>query len=150
MTTVRHIPPPPPRLRPVKGVTGFAPPRQRVRAKQAQIAVTNLRLRTFIGFNPDEKLKKQDVVINACIQFQTQAGIYQDRVDDALDYKKVTKKIIDAVETGRFLLLEKLVGDVIDICADPDEVIYARVTVEKPHALRFADSVSVTMEYRRD
>ncbi|WP_350609694.1 dihydroneopterin aldolase, partial [Pseudoalteromonas sp. 41-MNA-CIBAN-0057] len=35
----------------------------------AIINVTNLRLRTFIGFNPDEREKKQDVVINLEIHY---------------------------------------------------------------------------------
>ena len=35
----------------------------------AIIHVTNLRLRTFIGFNPDEREKKQDVVINLEIHY---------------------------------------------------------------------------------
>ena len=69
---------------------------------------------------------------------------------DALNYKTITKKIISTVENGRFLLLEKLVGDVLDICAEPAEVTKARVTVDKPHALRFADSVSLTMEYNNN
>ena len=138
------------RLQPVSGVNGIAPPTHKVCAKQAEINISNLRLRTFVGFNPEEKAKQQDVVINASIHYQTQPGIYQDRVEDALNYKTITKKIISTVENGRFLLLEKLVGDVLDICAEPAEVTKARVTVDKPHALRFADSVSLTMEYNNN
>ena len=150
MTSIRTINPSPPRLKPVRGVTGFAPPKKRVLAKIADITITNLRLRTYVGFNPDEKSKKQDIIINAQIQFQTRPGIYQDRVCDSMNYKVITKKIIATVEEGRFLLLEKLVSDVIDICADPNGVIYAQVRVDKPHALRFADSVSLTMEYHQE
>ena len=138
------------RLVPVKGVSGIAPPSKKVCAKSAEINITNLRLRTFVGFNPEEKTKQQDVVINARIRYQTQPGIYQDRVEEALNYKTITKKIISTVENGRFLLLEKLVGDVLDICAEPVEVTHASVTIDKPHALRFADSVSLTMEYKND
>ena len=36
----------------------------------ATIRIVNLRLRTFIGFNPDEREKQQDVVINAEIEHQ--------------------------------------------------------------------------------
>jgi D-erythro-7,8-dihydroneopterin triphosphate epimerase len=54
------------------------------------------------------------------------------------------------VEEGRFLLLEKLVADVLAICSDHSSVIAARVTIDKPHALRFADSVSLTLEHRAE
>ena len=65
----------------------------------------------------------------------------------ALNYKSITKAVIRHVETGRFLLLEKLVGDILTICTEHEAVSWASVTVEKPHALRFADSVSITLEY---
>ncbi|MCP4077542.1 MAG: dihydroneopterin triphosphate 2'-epimerase [Gammaproteobacteria bacterium] len=113
----------------------------------ATIRIHNLRLRTFIGFNPEEREKKQDIVITIIIRYQLNDGILADIVEDALDYKTVTKKVIDHVEQERFLLLEKLVSDVLAIgCAHPS-VNHVHVTVEKPHALRFADSVSLSLEY---
>lgn len=113
----------------------------------ATIKISNLRLRTFIGFNPDEKAKQQDVVINIEIQYPADKAYTSDSVDDALNYKTVTKKVIERVENGRFLLLEKMVGDVLAICSEHCRVNYARVTIDKPHALRFADSVSLSLEY---
>ena len=65
----------------------------------------------------------------------------------ALDYKLISKAIIRHVEDGRFLLLEKLVNDLLQICTTDPAVTRARVTVDKPHALRFADSVSLTLEF---
>jgi D-erythro-7,8-dihydroneopterin triphosphate epimerase len=116
----------------------------------AIIRVTNLRLRTFIGFNQDEREKQQDVVINFEIQYPAENAYETDNVDDALNYKVITKKIISHVENGRFLLLEKLVADVLDICSEHAWVKFASVTIDKPHALRFADSVSLTLEKHCD
>jgi D-erythro-7,8-dihydroneopterin triphosphate epimerase len=62
----------------------------------------------------------------------------------------ITKAIIEHVEEGRFLLLEKLVNDLVGICSRDPAVNRAMVTVDKPHALRFADSVSLTLVYDRD
>lgn len=112
----------------------------------AIINITNLRLRTFIGFNPEEKEKQQDIVINVEIHYPAGAPCLQDKVENALDYKHITKKIIQHVEEGRFLLLEKLVADVVEISSEPERVTYVKVKIDKPHALRFADSVSVTFE----
>ena len=114
----------------------------------ATINIRNLRLRTFIGFNPDEMEKQQDVVINIEINYAMGEGVLQDKVEDALDYKVITKKVIEHVSDGRFLLLEKLVGDVLAICSDHPAINHARVSIDKPHALRFADSVSLALEYR--
>lgn len=115
---------------------------------EATINVTNLRLRTFIGFNPEEMAKKQDVVVNLQIRYALQPAVFGDSVEDALNYKTVTKAVIECVEQGRFLLLEKLVADVLQICSRHPDITHSRVSIEKPHALRFADSVSLTMEYQ--
>lgn len=74
----------------------------------AIINITNLRLRTFIGFNPEEQQKQQDIVINAEILYTATHLCLSDNVDNALNYKLITKKIIQHIEEGRFLLLEKL------------------------------------------
>ncbi len=114
----------------------------------AIINITNLRLRTFIGFNQEEQEKQQDVVINAEIHYPASHLCLSDSVDNALNYKNIAKTIIKLVENGRFLLLEKLVAETLAICAAHDWVRYAKVTIDKPHALRFADSVSLTLEHQ--
>lgn len=116
----------------------------------AIINVTNLRLRTFIGFNQEEMDKQQDVIVNAEIHYPVNHLALKDKVDNALDYKVITKKIIELVEKGRFLLLEKLAGDILSICMESESVQYSKVRIDKPHALRFADSVSITLEDRVD
>ena len=119
-------------------------------AQIATINIRNLRLRTYIGFNPDEMEKQQDVVINIQIRYEITDKVLQDKVEEALNYKTVTKQVITHVEQGRFLLLEKLVADILAISCEHPSVRHTQVTVDKPHALRFADSVSLTLEYTAD
>ena len=116
----------------------------------AIINIKNLRLRTFIGFNPEEREKQQDIVINIEIRYAVNEAALEDQVDEALNYKTITKRVIALVEAGRFLLLERLVRDVLAICCEHPDVRSARVTIDKPHALRFADSVSLTLEYQAE
>lgn len=118
-----------------------------MKPSNAVITIRNLRLRTYIGFNADERVKKQDVVINIEIRYAISEAALRDEVDEALNYKMVTKRVIEHVENGRFLLLEKLVADVLALCSEHLSVRSARVTIDKPHALRFADSVSLSLEY---
>ncbi|MFY8326956.1 dihydroneopterin triphosphate 2'-epimerase [Pseudoalteromonas sp. ZZD1] len=113
----------------------------------AIINVTNLRLRTFIGFNPEEREKKQDVVINLEIHYPAEQACETDEVDQALNYKVITKEVINIVENGHFLLLEKLVAEILAACHSHHSVHYAKARVDKPHALRFADSVSLTLDW---
>ena len=121
-----------------------------MRPSHATINISNLRLRTFIGFNPEELDKKQDVVINIEIRYAISDAALEDHVHGALNYKSITKEVIRYVEQGSFLLLEKLVADVLEICSSHRDVLFSRVTIDKPHALRFADSVSLSLEYEAE
>ena len=116
----------------------------------ATIRIKNLRLRTYIGIKEDEILNKQDVVINVKIQYDAHEATDSDDMDDALNYKVITKRIIKLVEDNRFSLLEKLTSDVLAIAAEHPWVKHAEVEVDKPHALRFADSVSLCLSCSKE
>ncbi|TKB47728.1 dihydroneopterin triphosphate 2'-epimerase [Thalassotalea mangrovi] len=117
---------------------------------EARIDIINLRLRTYIGFNPEELTKQQDIVINAQIFYPASNACQSDQEAEALNYKTITKKIISHVEDGHFNLLEKLTADLLAIVMEAPIVSRATVQVEKPHALRFADSVSLTLTGQRE
>ncbi|WP_167610797.1 dihydroneopterin aldolase [Maribellus sediminis] len=116
----------------------------------AIIRVKNLLIRTYIGFNPEELINKQDVVINIEIETDIpEAALEADEPDDIFDYKTVTKKVISLVQEGQFKLLEVLTKKILDLVMEDERVTWAKVEVDKPHALRFAESVSLQMEARR-
>lgn len=115
----------------------------------ALIKIKNLRLRTYIGINDDEIANKQDVVINARIQYSAVAAVNSDDMANALNYRTITKQIITLVENNRFALLEKLTADVLALASAHPSVSFAEVEIDKPHALRFADSVSLTLSINK-
>jgi len=116
----------------------------------ARIKIKDLLLRTYIGFNPDELVNKQDVVINIEIETEiSKKAMEADEPVDILDYKTITKKVIKLVQEGRFKLLEVLTQKILDLIMKDEKVQWARVEVDKPHALRFAESVSLSMECKR-
>jgi len=134
----------------MKSVQPIKPMPAAAALSEARINISNLRLRTYIGFNPEEKAKQQDVIINAEIRYRADEAYRSDDETDALDYKVITKRMISHIEEGRFHLLEKLTADLVAIATESEQVTFAEVRVDKPHALRFADSVSVTLSAARD
>jgi D-erythro-7,8-dihydroneopterin triphosphate epimerase len=113
----------------------------------AIIRVKNLLIRTFIGFNADELKDKQDVIINYTIEVDVpEKALQQDEPDEIYDYKTITKKVIKMVQEGKFKLLEVLTKRILDVIMEDKRVTWAKVEVDKPHALRFAQSVSFEME----
>ena len=115
----------------------------------ATIRIKNLRLRTYIGIKEEEISNRQDVLINAVIQYDAGDAIRRNEIDAALNYRTITKRIIQRVETERFALLERMTWEVLEIVMDDPKVLEATVEIDKPGALRYADSVSVSLTARR-
>ena len=115
----------------------------------ARIRIKNLRLRTYIGIKEEEINNRQDVVINATILYPADNAVEINQIEHALNYRTITKAIISHVESNRFALLERLTQEVLDIVMDNEQVRYAEVEVDKPHALRFSESVSITLSAAR-
>ena len=111
-----------------------------------KIHIKNLLLRTIIGINPDERVKKQDVIINLTLFTDHTAAGESDHIDDATNYRTITKQIIELVEESKFQLVEKMATEISRICLADVRVSRAIVKVEKPGALRFAESVGVTVD----
>ncbi len=121
----------------------------KIKTQIATIHIKNLRLRTFIGFNEEEKTKKQDVIVNLQLDYDATTAAQTDSVNDACNYKVLTKQIIALVESQSFDLLEKMAGDIMDLVTGLEKVLAAKIEIDKPHALRFADSVSIKMNYEK-
>jgi len=116
----------------------------------ATIRIKNLRLRTHIGIKDDEIKNRQDVVINAVIRYRADNAVEFNHIEQALNYRTITKEVIALVEDRRFLLLERMTREVLDLIMGHQQVLTAQVEIDKPHALRFSDSVSITLSDSRE
>jgi D-erythro-7,8-dihydroneopterin triphosphate epimerase len=115
----------------------------------AIIKITNLHLSAIIGCNDWERIKKQQILINISMEFDPYPAIDRDDLNLTLDYRSIKKRIIAEVENSSFMLLEKLTNHILEIIMSNASVLSATVRVDKPKALRFADSVSVELSAKR-
>ena len=111
-----------------------------------KIIIKDLLVRSIIGINPEERIKKQDVLVNMILFADIRQAAQSDDIDDAVNYKAITKRVIDHVENSSDFLVEKLVSDIARIVLTEFDVARIRVRVEKPGALRFAQSVGIEVE----
>lgn len=112
----------------------------------AILSIKNLTISTFIGFNPEELIIKQNVVINLRIEVTVPTvALKSDEPIEIYDYKTLTKQVIALVQDGKFKLLEVLTKKILDLIMQDRRVLRATVEVDKPQALRFTDSVSFEM-----
>ncbi|MFP6903848.1 MAG: dihydroneopterin aldolase [Verrucomicrobiota bacterium] len=116
-----------------------------------RIYIRDLALRCIIGIFPHEREKMQDVIINVTLDCEShRAAAQSDDIADAVDYKAITKEIIDLVEPSSFKLLESMAGAIVSLTLDHPRVLCSTVCIDKPGALRFARSVAVELTRSRD
>jgi D-erythro-7,8-dihydroneopterin triphosphate epimerase len=113
------------------------------------IEIKDLLLRTILGTNPEERVNRQDVLINLTLFADTRRAGESDDIAETVNYKCVTKQVIALVEGSQFLLVEKMAAEIARVCLADERVQRVRVSVEKPGAIRFARSVGVTIERSR-
>lgn len=113
------------------------------------ILIRDLLVRGIVGINDWERVKKQDILINLEITYDLAAAGASDDVEDTLNYRTLTKAIIHHVESSEPYLVESLATRIARIAVEHGAE-RVRVRVEKPGALRFAESVGVEIERSRD
>jgi FolB domain-containing protein len=114
--------------------------------KEDQILIKDLLLRGIIGINDWEREKKQDILVNIVLFGDLRPAGRSDHIEDSINYRTVTKKVINHVEGGDRHTVEALATDIARLCLEAPGVRRVRVRLEKPGALRFARSVGVEIE----
>lgn len=114
-----------------------------------RILIRDLALRCIIGLCPEEREKKQDVIINVVMATDLRAAGTSDDLNDTVDYKTIKLDILGFVENSSFHLIESLAEGIAGICLRDSKVQSATVTIDKPGALRFCKSVAVETTRKR-
>lgn len=115
-----------------------------------RIIITDLQTRCIVGVNEDERRSRQDVTINLSIHGDFRTAGRTDRIEDAIDYRALKKRVLGLVENSQYFLLEALVEAVAGECLATPGVRKVQVRIDKPSALRFARSVAVEIERERE
>ena len=114
-----------------------------------KIFIRDLALRCIIGIYPEERVEKQDIVINVEMHCDLRKAGRSDDLNDTVDYKAIKKAILKLVEESGFQLIESLAESIADIALADEKVKQVVVTIDKPGALRFCKSVAVEIERKR-
>ena len=115
------------------------------------IEIKDLLVAGILGINPEERLKPQDILVNVRLWVDTRPAARSDSIDDAVNYRSISKAIIAHIEGGAPGLVERLTDELATLCLDSDpRIAEVEISVEKPGALRFARSVGVTVRRRRE
>lgn len=116
-----------------------------------KIFIRNLMVRGILGINEEERQNRQDILVNITMEADTRPAGESEAIEDAVNYRSVAKTVIAHLESGQPKLVERLVKEIAQITFESDVRIQAvEVTVEKPGAVRFAESVGISIYRTRE
>ncbi|HPG94593.1 MAG TPA: dihydroneopterin aldolase [Dokdonella sp.] len=113
------------------------------------VFIEDLRIETVIGIYDWERRIRQVVALDIEMRFDNTRPAATDRIEDTLDYKAVSKRLIAFVESSEFQLVETLAERCATIILDEFEVSHVRLRLAKPGAVRGSRSVGVQIERQR-
>ena len=108
-----------------------------------KVLISNLQVETIIGIFDWEREVKQVVSIDLEMEFDNKKAAKSDDIKDALDYKKVGKRITTFVKKSKYKLVERLAEQIAKIVIKEFPVSSVTVSLMKPGAMRGSESVGI-------
>ena len=110
------------------------------------VYIRDLQVSTIIGIFDWERQIKQTVSIDLEMATDISRAAASDRIDDALNYKSIGKRITSFVEASDYQLVETLAENIAAIVRDEFGVKWLRLRLSKPGALRGSADVGLVIE----
>jgi dihydroneopterin aldolase len=115
-----------------------------------KVFIENLTVETVIGIFDWEREIRQAVSLDLEMDFDIRAAAASDRIEDTLDYKAVSKRLINFIEQSEFQLVESLAEQCAAIVLDEFPVSRLKLKLSKPGAVRGSSAVGVEIERSRE
>ncbi|MBT5217770.1 MAG: dihydroneopterin aldolase [Gammaproteobacteria bacterium] len=111
-----------------------------------KIVLTELKMETVIGIWEWEKRNPQTILIDLEMQTDIKKASETDSIEDALDYKAITKRIKNFTQNNTFELIETLAEKLSQVILHEFNVSWLRLSVSKPFAIRDSKNVGLIIE----
>jgi dihydroneopterin aldolase len=114
------------------------------------IFLSGLTTDCIIGIWEWERRVKQKVVIDLEMAADIRRAAATDSIEDTLDYKRVSKRLLQFVGESSFQLVETLTERIAQIVVTEFGVPWVRVRLNKQGAIRGSRDVGIQIERRRE
>jgi len=111
-----------------------------------RVFIEDLRVETIIGIFDWEREIRQVVSIDLEMEFDIAKAAQSDAIEDTLDYKSVSKRLIHFIEDSEFQLVEALAEHCAAIVLEEFPINWLRLKLGKPGAVRGSSAVGVIIE----
>jgi dihydroneopterin aldolase len=111
-----------------------------------KIFLNQLRTECIVGIWDWERQVKQTVIIDVEMATDIRKAARTDHIDDTVDYKKVSKRLLSFVGESQFQLVETLTENIARIIVTEFDVSWVRVRLNKQGAIRNSRDVGIMIE----
>ncbi|MFA4714625.1 bifunctional dihydroneopterin aldolase/7,8-dihydroneopterin epimerase [Vibrio vulnificus] len=111
-----------------------------------KVFIEQLEVITTIGVYDWEQQIKQKLVLDIEMAHDNRPAGKSDDVADALDYAQVSEAVLNHIESGRFLLVERVAEEVAELIMTQFSLPWIRIRLAKPGAVPQARAVGVVIE----
>lgn len=115
-----------------------------------RLAVEGIAVKCTIGVSERERQTRQEIVVNVEFYVQLDRAHFADSLDETVDYRTISQRVIEEASRSTFLLIESLAMHLAQtLLAEFPRMHEVRVDVLKPGALSAAGKVGVTVISQR-
>ena len=115
-----------------------------------KIFLSALSVECVVGIWEWERRVKQTVIIDVELAADIRKAASTDHIDDTVDYKKVSKRLLAFVGDSQFQLVETLTDRIAELIITEFGVSWVKVRLNKRGAIRGARDVGIEIERRRE
>lgn len=115
-----------------------------------KIILSELTVHTVIGIWEWEKRNPQKVIFDIEMATDISRASKSDSIEDALDYKAVSKRIKQYALENHFELIETFGDRIADLILNEFGVEWLKLTISKPYAIRDSKNVSLMIERSKE
>jgi dihydroneopterin aldolase len=115
------------------------------------LRIEGIQFKCVIGVTERERQAPQDIVVNLQVKLDVSKVVASDSIQDTVDYRALSKRVIAAGQASAFRLIETLGAHLCKAIFDEfPRVDGLQLEVEKPGALSSARSVRAVIVASRD
>ena len=118
-------------------------PKKNKGSVKRSIFIKNFIIQEIIGIHEHEKIKKQKIKFNIVIDIDQNIVPNEQDIKSIIDYEKIINKLENLAKNKKYNFLESLAEDSFKEIFVDKRISSAKVKIEKPDAIKNAESVGV-------
>tara|TARA_Y100000590_G_scaffold236852_1_gene266582 strand:- start:832 stop:1260 length:429 start_codon:yes stop_codon:yes gene_type:complete len=118
-------------------------PKKNKKTIKRTVFIKDFIIQEIIGIHEYEKVKKQKIKFNIVIDINQNTIPDEKNIKSIVDYEKITNKLENLAKNKKYNFIESLAEDSFNEIFEDKRIDSVKIKIEKPEAIKNAESVGV-------